>query len=150
MTPNLRAKFSLYETDYLAWIEATVQQLERKDLAQVDWENLIEELKDMGRSERRSLESNLVVLLTHLLKWQYQPTMRSGSWKGSITEHRRRLRKALHESPSLRPYFKEILAECYSDAVRIASDETGLSVVSFPQISPHSEAQILDFDFLPT
>jgi hypothetical protein len=43
----------------------------------------------MGRSERRSLESNLIVVLLHLLKWQYQPEKRSGSWEGSIIEHRR-------------------------------------------------------------
>lgn len=146
MTPNFQAQFSLYETDYLAWIESTAQQLERQDLASVDWENLIEELKDMGRSERRSIESNLVVVLSHLLKWQHQPALHSGSWRGSITEHRRRIRKALSESPSLSPYLKAILTECYADAVRIAGDETGLPTASFPQSCPYSEAQILDFD----
>jgi len=33
----------------------------------VDWKNLIEEIEDMGRSERRSLKSNLIVVLVHLL-----------------------------------------------------------------------------------
>jgi hypothetical protein len=149
MTPNLQAQFSLYNTDYLAWIEATAQQLEQQDLAQVDWENLIEELRDMGRSEHRSLRSNLVVVLTHLLKWQHQPTRRSGSWKGSITEHRRRIREALEESPSLHPHLKNALARCYADAARIAGDETGLSRATFPQVCPYSDAQILDFDWLP-
>jgi hypothetical protein len=149
MTPNLRAKFSLYEIDYLAWIETTVNQLEQQNLAQVDWENLIEELKDMGRSERRRLRSNLVVVLLHLLKWQYQPTMRSRSWRSSITEHRRRIREALEDSPSLQPYLHASLSQCYADAIRLASDETGLSISAFAAECPYSISQTLDMDFLP-
>ncbi len=64
---------TLYETDYLQWIETTVEKLRIQDHANVDWDNLIEEIEDMGRSERRSLKSNLIVVLVHLLKWQYQP-----------------------------------------------------------------------------
>ena len=33
---------SLYHVDYLQWIEATVEQLQRQDYACVDWENAIE------------------------------------------------------------------------------------------------------------
>ncbi len=43
-----------YESDYLQWIETTVEKLRSQDYASVDWENLIEEIEDMGRSERRS------------------------------------------------------------------------------------------------
>jgi hypothetical protein len=140
---------SLYETDYLKWIEITVKKLQVRDYSSIDWENLIEEIEDMGRSERRSLESNLVVVLTHLLKWQYQPAFRSGSWKGSIAEHRRRIRKALKESPSLKPYLEEVFAECYSDAVEQASSETELPVETFPQECPYTSIDVLDSNFLP-
>ncbi|NJO42635.1 MAG: DUF29 domain-containing protein [Cyanobacteria bacterium CRU_2_1] len=59
------------------------------------------------------------------------------------------MRDALKESPSLKPCLVEEFAECYSDAVRLASDETGLSVATFPQLCPYSSTNILDFDFLP-
>lgn len=98
----------LYESDYMKWIETTVEKLRFRDYSNIDWENLIEEIEDMGRSERRSLESNLVVVLMHLLKWQFQPDKRSGSWKGSIAEHRRRIRKTLQDSPSLKPYLEGV------------------------------------------
>lgn len=62
---------SLYDTDYLQWLQTTVAKLRSRDYATVDWEALIEEIEDMGRSERRRLESNLIVVLLHLLKWQY-------------------------------------------------------------------------------
>lgn len=72
---------ALYDTDYLQWLETTVEKLRRQDFASVDWPHLVEEIEDMGRSERRRLESNLIVILLHLLKWQYQPEQRSGRWE---------------------------------------------------------------------
>lgn len=150
MTTELEAnRQRLYETDYLKWIETTVEKLRGKDYSNIDWENLIEEIEDIGRSERSSLESNLIVVVTHLLKWQYQPEFRSGSWKGSIVEHRRRIRKAIKGSPSLKPYLEQVFAECYSDAVEQASAETGLPVETFPQLCPYTSAEVLDSNFIP-
>jgi hypothetical protein len=150
MTTELDAnRQSLYEADYLKWIETTIEKLRVRDYSNIDWENLIEEIDDMGRSERKSLKSNLIVVLTHLLKWQYQPDFRSGSWKGSIVEHRRRIRDALKDSPSLKPYLQEVFAECYLDAVELASAETELPVETFPQECPYTPAEVLDSSFLP-
>jgi len=150
MTTELDAnRQSLYEADYLKWIETTAQKLRVRDYSNIDWENLIEEIEDIGRSERRSLENNLIVVLTHLLKWQYQPGFRSGSWKGSIAEHRRRIRKALLESSSLKPYLQEVFAECYLDAVEQASAETELPVETFPGECPYTSGEVLDSNFLP-
>ncbi len=149
MTTELEPNRHLYETDYLKWIETTVKKLLVQDYSNIDWENLIDEIEDMGRSERRSLKNNLIVVLTHLLKWQYQPNFRSGSWKGSIVEHRRRIREALKDSPSFKPYFEEVFAQCYSDAVEQASAETGLSVEILPQVCPYTSAEVLEGNFLP-
>jgi hypothetical protein len=150
MTTELDAnRKNLYETDYLKWIETTVEKLRVRDYSSVDWENLIEEIEDMGRSERKSLKSNLIVVLTHLLKWQYQPEFRSGSWKGSIVEHRRRIRDTLKDSPSLKPYLQEVFVECYLDAVEQASAETELPMETFPGECPYTSAEVLDSNFLP-
>lgn len=140
---------NLYEKDYLEWIHQTLTQLKSEDYASVDWENLIEEITDMGRRERRSFISNLIILLVHLLKWQYQPEMRSGSWKGSIIEHRRRLRQILSDSPSLKPYLVEILPKSYQDAVKQASAETNLDSEIFPASCTYEIEEILDEEFFP-
>ncbi|MEH2446172.1 MAG: DUF29 domain-containing protein [Nostoc sp.] len=140
---------TLYENDYLQWIETTVEKLQSQDYANVEWENLIEEIADMGRSERRSLKSNLIVILMHLLKWQFQPDKRSGSWEGSIIEHRRRVKEALDDSPSLKFYLEIVFAECYAQAVKQAKAETGLSMESFPLNCPYQVAEITDDEFLP-
>lgn len=110
--------YPLYETDYLQWIETTVARLRSQDYEQVDWEHLIEEIEDMGRSERRALKSNLIIVLVHLLKWQYQLNHRNGSWQGSMIEHRRQVEEALQDSPRLQPYLQTIFGECYTQAVK--------------------------------
>jgi Domain of unknown function DUF29 len=140
---------TLYETDYLQWIETTVKKLQSQDYANVDWENLIEEIADMGRSERRSLKSNIIVVLVHLLKWQFQPELRSGSWEGSLIEHRRRVNDALIDSPSLKPYLESIFAECYIQAVKQAKAETSLPIETFPNLCPYELPEAIDDDFLP-
>lgn len=103
----------------------------------------------MGRSERKRLKSNVTIVLLHLLKWQYQPQLRSGSWKGSIIEHRQRIRDDLADSPSLKPYLQEIFFQCYTDATERASAETGLPLEIFPNQSPYTPAQVLDAAFFP-
>ena len=83
-----------------------------------------------------------------MLKWKYQPEQRSGSWKGSIREHRRRILKSFKDSPSLKIYFAEIFEECYQEARQQASDETGLSLDTFPLQYPFTQELILTPDYL--
>ena len=152
MTAKLPVKIqndSLYEKDFFRWIETTAKLLKEGKFSELDIDNLVEEIETMGRSEKNVLESNLIILILHLLKWKYQTNKRSGSWKRSIREHRRRIHKAFKNSPSLKPYFQEIFTEAYQDGRKQASDETGLSLKIFPQESPFTIEEILDEDFLP-
>ncbi|MFM6203377.1 MAG: DUF29 domain-containing protein, partial [Dolichospermum sp.] len=103
---------SLYESDFNLWIEQTVNLLEKGEFAQLDIQNLIEEIEDMGNNRKDALESNLIRVFQHLLKWKYQPEKRSNSWKASITEHSLRLNKSLKKSPSLKRYLEEVFDEC--------------------------------------
>lgn len=136
----------LYDTDYCLWIQDTVEKLKHHNYDQVDWTNLIDEIEAMGRSERQSLESNLVVVLLHLLKWQYQPDRRSTSWRLSIEEHRRRIRRLLKNSPSLKRYLEEVFEECYEDAVKQANIETGISIEVFSNECPYLIDKVLEAD----
>ena len=58
---------NLYDRDYYLWLSHTAQLISEGKLSEVDTANLIEEIEDMGRSEKRAIESNLVVVLLHLL-----------------------------------------------------------------------------------
>jgi hypothetical protein len=139
----------LYEQDYYLWLETTVRLLREGQLSELDVANLVEEIDDMGRSEKRAVYSNLKILLIHLLKYSYQAEKRSKSWLASIVEHRQRLRKAFKESPSLQAYFTEIFNECYQDARELAAAETGLEIDAFPVEPPFTPEETLNSDYLP-
>jgi hypothetical protein len=72
-----------------------------------------------------------------------------GSWKGSIREHRRRIIKALKNSPSFNRYFTEIFNESYQEARKQAADETGLPLEIFPFECPFTSEEALNPDYLP-
>lgn len=139
----------LYESDYCLWLEETARLLRERQLAEIDFDNLVEEIEGMSRGERDALFSNLKVVLIHLLKYRYQPSRRSNSWRSSIREHRKRISRGFKNSPSLKPYFTEFFAECYQDAREQAADETGLPLVKFPEQCPFSQEEILNTDYLP-
>jgi len=140
---------SLYDLDYQQWLETTVTYLSDRNFEQIDLEYLVAELESMGKSEKSALESNLVILLMHLLKYKYQPQKQSDSWRNSIVEHRRRILRSFKHSPSLKRYFDQVFDECYIDARQDAKTETQLPLVIFPEICDFSEEEVLDPDFLP-
>jgi hypothetical protein len=140
---------ALYDADFVAWADETATLLQQRRFEELDLANLAEEIQDLGNRHRDALENNLTVLLIHLLKWHYQPEMRSGSWRGSIVEHRRRVNKALKQYPSLKPHLLKTFDECYLDAVEQATAETGLKADRFPQDCPYAIEQVLAGSFLP-
>ena len=129
----------LYERDETAWLEAMSGLAASGRYSEMDYRHLSEYLADMAKRDRREVFSRLVVLWTHLLKWQHQPEGRSGSWRGTIREQRRELRQLL-ESATLRNHAEAVLADAYAEARRQAADETGLSLDAFPT----EDAQGLD------
>jgi len=140
---------NLYECDFNLWVETTVQLLREGRLAELDVVNLLEEVESMGNSDKLALSSNLVVVLLHLLKWQYQPNKRTRSWEKSIAEHRRRIDERFEISPSLKRYYLQIFDKCYRNARKQAKIETRLPLAHFPEICPFTSEQVLDEDFLP-
>jgi hypothetical protein len=143
---------NLYDRDYQLWLENTINQLRQGDFQAVDWQNLLEELADLGKSERRALESLLTRLLEHLLKltyWQSQRDYNQAGWKGEIRTFRKQIKKLLRDSPSLKPYLCEILEECYSDAREIIIDITQLDASIFPGEVLANLEEILDENWLP-
>src|SRR5713101_3275488 len=122
----------LFERDETAWLEIMAHLAAEGRYAEMDHSNLSEYLADTAKRDRREVSSRLVTLLTHLLKWEHQPDHRSGSWRGTILEQRRELRKLL-DSKTLYNHALSVLAEAYADARKQAAAETGLSRATFPQ-----------------
>ncbi len=109
---------TLYDQDYLLWIEDTVNQLRNRKFHCLDLVNLIEEIEDLGKSQKRELKSRLGELLEHILKRTYidMPDCYRG-WVESVDKQRIGLRRLLKDSPSLKPYLLEVFDEVYADTL---------------------------------
>jgi hypothetical protein len=140
---------TLYDTDFYAWSQQQAHLLQRQDFAQLDLANLIEEIEDMGKNRQRELSSRLQVLLAHLLKWHFQPTNRSPSWRATIRIQRAELTDLLTDNPSLRPQLSSFINRAYPKARQAAWGETGLDEETFPTTCPYTQKQIFDDAFFP-
>ncbi|MBE9077446.1 DUF29 domain-containing protein [Romeria aff. gracilis LEGE 07310] len=138
-----------YLTDFNAWIDQTSQLLRERRWDEVDLAHLIEEIEDLGKRERRAVASQLIRLLLHLLKWQYQPQRRSDSWLDSMTDARTQIELSVEDSPSFENYLADQLDQCYQRARRQAANQTGLEVSTFPDVCPYSPERVLADDWLP-
>lgn len=140
--PSPAATAALYETDETGWLETVAELLRRRESGAVDLDVLAEYLTDMAKRDRREVVSRLVVLLSHLLKWEYQPDHRNGSWNGTILEQRRELRQLL-ESGTLRNHAETEFGQAYADGRKQAAAETGLGRDTFPENCPWDLDEIL-------
>ncbi|MDY7006115.1 MAG: DUF29 domain-containing protein [Cyanobacteriota bacterium] len=115
---------SLYHRDFIAWCEDTAAKLRSRELDNLDFDNLIEEIESLGRSERRELKNRLMVLLAHILKRMYVNTPENfNGWELTIVEQRKQIKGLLQDSPSLKPYLEATFTEVYADALDIVRVE---------------------------
>lgn len=148
----------LYDSDLQLWIERTIQQLQNREFASLDIEHLIDELADLGKSEKNTLRSNLKILLAHLLKLKMQhdaPDSMKASWYSSVVEHRQRVLDNLADTSSLKSFLVEAVEKAYPDRRKLAIKEGklakfGVSVLEeseYPINCPFGIEEILDEDF---
>ena len=148
---------TLYEQDFYGWIQHHIALLQQRQFADLDVDLLIEELDSMAKRDKHELVSHFIILLAHLLKWQFQlqsltelwQTFQGHSWRSSIREQRVQILEQLEMSPSLKPHLLEAVNKAYPKAVKLASDETGFSMKTFPDTCPYTLAQLLDERFFP-
>lgn len=144
MAKVLERSPDLYDADLLAWLEQQADYLRAGQLDRLDVAHLIEELEEMGGSQRRELKSRLEVLLMHMLKRDAQRRRRSRSWQSTIVEQRARIADLLEQSPSLRNGMEEVAQKAFAVAARRAAIETGLQRSAFPAALPYPLAAILE------
>lgn len=139
----------LYDSDFFEWTQRSAELIRHGRLSEADLEHIAEEIEDMGKLDRREVESRLAVLIAHLLKWQLQPERRSPSWRATIVEQRQQLSLVLRDSPSLSRVAREQLPSIYEGAVSIAAAETRMEASRFPVPCPYALNSILDGNFFP-
>ena len=120
-----------YRSDFYGWTQDQADALRRRSINEVDWDNLLAEIEDLGGSTRRELRSRLALIIQHLLKWRHQPSLRSKSWALTIMEQRAQVEDMLEENPSLRPQLDVIMAKALRTGVSGAASDTGLPPAVF-------------------
>ena len=116
---------------------------------EVDFDGIVEELEEMGISNKHALISRLTLVISHLLKWQFQPNMRGHSWTYTIRAQRKKASYVLDDNPSLKSKLDEIIAKAYKVAIDEATDQTGLDEKTFPAQCPYTFDQIMNDEFYP-
>ena len=99
----------LYDTDFFRWTQRQAEAIRAAASVRIntpqpiDWENVAEEIEDLGKSVRRELYSRVRVVIEHLVKLSASSAIepRRG-WTETILEQRAEIEQLLHENPSLR------------------------------------------------
>jgi negative regulator of replication initiation len=77
-----------------------------------DWTHIIEELEDLGASQRRALYSHLGTVIEHLLKLRCSPAADPrAAWQESVINAQTQIDEVLAESPSLRRMVPDMIAD---------------------------------------
>jgi hypothetical protein len=126
-----------YDQDFALWVEENIALLKAKNYDAVDWDNLIEEVEGLTRSDKRELENRLITLFEHALKRRYVslPDCYRG-WEVTLNRTQYKLKQILRDSPSLCNYFVSLIEECYQDALKNMRVEYD---AIFPDHLPFSE-----------
>jgi hypothetical protein len=139
----------LYDLDDAQWLEETVCLLKKHQFQQLDLDNLIEELEDLGREKKNAVASLLEQIIRHLLLLQYwtkESEYNSVHWQEEIYNFRTQLGRKI--TTNLRNYLEKELNSIYQDALGFVKIKTVNSVV-FPLDCPYSLEQLLDRSWLP-
>lgn len=147
----------LYERDFYAWTRQQAQALRRlaetRPNAPVDWEHLVEEVADLGKSERDAVRSHVRRIMLQPLKLQNAPASAPrGAWASSILESRAALEDKL--TPTLRADARRNLARLYARAraraaLELAEFGEREAAERLPTACPYALRDLLDEDWLP-
>ena len=130
----------LYHTDYYTWAMANAELLKEGKLDKIDYINLAEEVKDLGKSEYYRLESYLANLLSHLYKWDNQPELRTKSWINTIANSINDIALTLKRNPGLKyeQVFNDAFLDGWNKARYIIFSDTEIKFNLIPEDPPYS------------
>ena len=111
----------LYQQDYNLWLEKMAIAIKEKSFDAMDWNNLLEEIEDMGASQKRALRSFTKRLIEHILKlkyWQGEVERNKRHWEAEVVNFREEIKQILQDSPSLKNYLRENYSQWYKSSLK--------------------------------
>jgi hypothetical protein len=124
----------LYEKDYYAWANETAEAIRSGEFSKIDIDALADEVAAIGRQERRTLRSRLEILISYLLERRSSSTI-------AVQHHR--VMMVLQDSPRLKRWLEDNLAEIYQTAVHLAVRDTNRRQDRFPSTCPYTVDELL-------
>ena len=135
-------------TSHLDTIVAVRRLLEEKEYEEAQ-EALDELYQAMANAERRALNSQLIRLMVHILKWRYQPDRRSTSWVRTIVNARQEIKSLQEYMPSLnREYIEMIWQKNFEFAIDAAKAEMNLSRKDKFEPAELIWEEVFDYEYL--
>ena len=153
MATRLRSRAkNLYDDDFYVWAGSQAQLLRDRRFDELDLENLVEEVEDLGGALKRSVQNRAITIMLHLLKLQHSPAddPRLG-WRETIRTQRTRLRTDL--TPQLGRLLADDLADLYDRArhdaeASLRDHGEHAAADTLPKTCPYTPDQITG-DWLP-
>lgn len=147
----------LYSKDYPLWAEINLQLLRERAYELVDWDNLLEEFEDMGRSDLKECISYLAVILEHMYKWDNFKHIAGGekagnSWKRSIYNSRSNIRAMFKTYPSLKYKLPDELDKAWNFAVArlenwLRKNDLNPADFDIPENCPYTYQEAMEKEF---
>ena len=145
-----RRNYPAYDEDFAAWVLAQAALLRERRFDELDVDHLVEEVESVGNSEFKALTSALRLIIQHMMKWDYQPDLRSRSWRTTIHMQRKAVERLLKQNPSFRSRLEAAIEEAYDDVPGEIERETTIPATRLPQSCPYGLDEIMtrlhDFD----
>ncbi len=142
----------LYDRDYLAWTEVQAGALRARKGGEnaLDYDNLAEEIEDLGKSEQRACDSQVGNIIEHLLKIEFVgPAQTIPHWSKEIYGFRRELnsRRTTTIENRIRPRLDALFMQAVKALVigRMLDDTQTV----FAALSGYDWDQIVDEDWYP-
>ncbi len=116
---------TLYDEDIVAWSKQQAEALRAaargRSNQPIDWENVAEEIEDLGVSQRSAVASYVMRIIQHLVKLDHSPAVepRNG-WRRTVRLARLQNQRRLDASPSLRPELARIIEEETKRGIEVA------------------------------
>jgi hypothetical protein len=141
----------LYEEDFPLWAERQAALLRAARFEELDLDNLIEEVEDLSRRERDTVESHVETIIEHLVKLTLSPAQRPRrGWLVTVDKQRAKLTRKL--TATLRTHLEAELPALYDGLRRPIArqlEKDGVQPNALPPVCPYSLDQLLDPDWYP-